>query len=309
MAYSIGSVTNGGGKLAHQNLLPVIEALANANGWTTMRYADTAGYDELILRGEGLSGTEQIFVGFRTYQSVAADYYNILAGTFTGYAPSEVFDMQPGRSLSGVCAHNLNIDHFITLNEQCITLGLKLGSPAVFEHAHVGRFLPYGTPAEYPMPLVNIGMLNAAAATRYSDTSHAFGYRGDRINGRIRDQAGAWIQASIHPWSEPMIAGDGTAGGVGHGRPTGGLYWMEPLQIHDANNVYGVIDGVFQVTGFDNQSERVIQLGGSYTVDDTGKTLVQVVAEILEDAEGRAFVVMQDVGRSGFNDHIALEMR
>ena len=309
MGYAIGTVSDGGGHLAHHNLLLAIKSLAEANGWVTLRHDDSTENHELILKGEGLSGDREIFVGFRTYQNVSADYYNILAAAFTGYSAGATFNDQPGAMFSGVPAHNLNIDYFMSINPQVITLGLKLGSPAVYEHAHVGYMLPYGTPQEFPVPLVCIGMLNGAAATRYSETVHSMGYRGNRANGRLRNQAGTWLQPLAMPWAEPLIAGDGTAASVGHGRPTGDLYWMEPVQLFDASNIYGVLDGVYQVTGFDNQTERVIQLGGSYVVDDTGKTLAEVVEEILDDAGGRAFVTLQDVSRTGFNDHIALELR
>ena len=68
MAYEISFTEPSGGKLAHQVMLERIRDLAALNGWTVLRFDDTSTNHELILKGEGLSGTEEIFVGFRTYQ-------------------------------------------------------------------------------------------------------------------------------------------------------------------------------------------------------------------------------------------------
>ena len=64
----------------------LLESHHSSNGWSTPRYVNpTDGSNrELIMRGVGLSGTEQIFIGFRSYHSVASDYYNLSVAAFTG---------------------------------------------------------------------------------------------------------------------------------------------------------------------------------------------------------------------------------
>ena len=67
MGYAIGTLTKGGGDDCHYKILGIIKILAEANGWTTLRYVNTGTDRELILKGVGLSGAEEIFVGFKTY--------------------------------------------------------------------------------------------------------------------------------------------------------------------------------------------------------------------------------------------------
>ena len=111
--HKIGFVDNSGGVLAHYKMLAEIKALAESAGWQTLRYETGAADRELILKGKGYSGSEEIFVGVRTYQNADADYYNLLAGAFTGYVAGNSFDSQPGAALSGVPAHNQRVDYFL----------------------------------------------------------------------------------------------------------------------------------------------------------------------------------------------------
>lgn len=303
MAYEIASLDNSGGVLAHYKMLAAIKALAEANGWVTLRYDTVSANRELILQGEGLSGTEEIFVGFRCYQDVPNDYYNITFGTFTGYVSGNTFQTQPGARLSGVPAHNSLIKYFMVCNAQRIAVCMRVGTP-VYEHGYVGKMFPYARPSEFPFPIINCGMLVGEAATRFSEVTHAFGYRGTRANFALRKPSGTWGEVDVHPWYNTYIAG-----GFYQVQPSDAGYFLVPITPGDsAPNVYGVLDGIWQVTGFNNAVENVVQVGGSYTVDPTGKTVDAVVNEVVVTAGGRAFVVLQDVSRTGFNDFIAMEM-
>lgn len=303
MAYSIGSVTDGGGKLAHQNLLPVIEALANANGWTTMRYdTSNAASHELILRGEGLSGTEQIFVGFRCYQNDFADYYNIAVAGFTGYVAGNTWEAQPGFLQSGVPAHNQRIDYWLIVNAQRIAIGMKVGTP-VYESAYVGKILPYARPGEFPYPLCVAGMLNGAAATRYSDTSHTMAFKGNRPNLRLRWLDGTWKQPLVHPWNNAWVGGSSA-----QLRDTNGQYPIMPVVLCEAvPNIFGELDGIGYVSNFNNIVESVVQVGGTPVVDNPAWT-AQERAEAIVLAGGVPWVCLQDVARTSFSDYFAMRL-
>lgn len=308
MAYDIDHVDNLGGGLAHEAMLARIQALAEANGWVTRRYINTGENHELILQGEGLGGQDQIFVGFRCYQDVAADYYNIAAAVMVGYVPDNAFAAQPGFVQSAIAANNNRIDYFLNVNAQRIALCLKVGTP-VYEHAYVGKILPYARPAEFRSPLACVGMLNGAPATRYSDTSnnHGMGYKGASARLNLRSQQGTWLQPQCWPWVNSYLGGSGTSTTNMAVRPTMGRYHLLPVQLTDTTpNVYGLLDGVYHVSGFDNATENVLQEGGT-PVDPTGKSVAQVVDEI-RAAGGRAFVVLQDAFRNGLSDYVALEM-
>lgn len=167
MASDVGFVTDGGSEgLAHWQMLLKIKTFAEAHGWTTLRYLNpTDGSPrELILLGTGLDGTKQIYIGFRTYHNVGADYYNLSVAGFTGYVSANSFVTQPGYIESGIPAHNARIDYWLAVNDQRITFGLKVGTP-VYEAGYAGFFFPYATPSQYPYPLVIGGMLNGVPTT------------------------------------------------------------------------------------------------------------------------------------------------
>jgi len=285
MAYEIGYVDNTGSEgVAHWQMLLKIKALAEANGWTTLRYLNPTPYTdpavnrELIMQGVGLSGTEQIYVGFRAYQNQSADYYNISVAGFTGYVAGNTFVTQPGYVESGIPAHNNRIDYWLIVNPQRIAFGMKVGTP-VYEHGYVGKFLPYATPGQYPYPLVVGGMLSGVAATRFSDTSHAMPYKGNRVNLRMRFVDGVWKQPECWPWNNTFLANTTQL------RDTGNNYPLLPVVINDSTpNVYGELDGIYFISGFNNAVENTL------TVD------------------GVDYVVLQDVGRNGFIDYIAMRL-
>lgn len=275
MANAVGYVDNTGGTLAHYKMLLTIKTLAEANGWTVLRYDDVSTNRELILKGVGLSGTEEIFVGFRTYHDVSADYYNLLAATFTGYVSANSFDTQPGAKLSGVPAHNNRIDYWLTLNAQRIVLAMKVGTP-VYESCYVGKMLPYSLPSQFPYPIVCGGMLNGAAATRFSDASHSIPYKGNRANFTLRTNAGSYDQVYAHPWQNAYLSAT---------RDTNNSYPLMPVVLNDnSGNIYGELDGIFFVSGFNNAVENTLSISGV------------------------TYVVIQDVSRTGFSDYYAMRL-
>lgn len=302
MAHAIGYVDNTGTEgVAHWQMLLTIKTLAEANGWTTLRYTNATPYTdktvirELILQGSGLSGTEQIFIGFRAYQDQTQDYYNLTAACFTGYVDANAFTSQPGFQECSLCAHNQRIDYWLAVNAQRILFGLKIGAPAVYEIAYAGKYYPYTTPAQYPYPMVVIGTLpGGLPARRYSDTGwdHGCGARGypgsstASPNGYLRDVLGNWTQFRSLPWTADFN------GSPTSRRDTGGYYsaLKAVLFTGSANNpggtgnVWGELDGIRYISGFNNVSENTA------TID----TVLNVM--------------LGDVWRTGIGDYFLLEM-
>lgn len=322
--YAIGTVTGGLGDEAHYKALEAIVDLAEASGWTRQRYVSSGAVQEWIGKAEGLSTTEEIYVGFRTYQDQTADYYNLLAGTFTGYVSGNSFDTQPNAKFSGIPAHNNAITYFITANEQRIVVALKVGTP-VYTSGYVGKLFPYARPSEFPSPLVCAGMLTAAAAVRYSNIDYRFPWEGFALgnvfnNMFLRTLNGLWVKQNVWPFSNGqsdvnVLAGIGTGGRRVLYPLNDTIYQIEPLVLHESYglggsvpvNVWGELDGVYFISGFNNGVENVLQIGGT-PVDQTGLSILDAVDDIIA-AGGRAFVVIQNVSRTGFRDYIALEMK
>lgn len=275
MPHEIGFVQNTG-TLAHYMMLEKIKTFAEANGYTILRY-DTASFNrELIMMAPGLSGTEEIFMGFRTYHDVGADYYNMTVAGFTGYVSGNTFATQPGAMLSGIPTHNNRIDYWLTLNAQRIALAMKVGTP-VYESAYIGKFFKYAFDGQYPYPVVCGGMLNGETSTRYSNTSHSIPYKGDRTNMRMRFNDGVWRQPQCYPWNNTVIAGAST-----NMRDTETQYPLIPVVLMDSQGTYGELDGIFFISGFNNVVENTLIAAG--------------------------YIVIQDVGRNGFIDYYAIRM-
>lgn len=282
MPHEIGFVQNTG-TLAHYMMLDKIKTFAELNGYTILRYDTAIEKRELIMMAPGLSGEEEIYIGFRCYQNTSADYYNMTAAAFIGYVPGNTFETQPGAMLSGVPAHNNRIDYWLTLNGQRIALAMKVGTPA-YESCYVGKFLPYATPGQYPLPLICAGMLNGEPATRFSDTSHSMPYKGNRTNFRMRFNDGAWRQPESWPWNNAYMARTGTSSTQSELRDTEGSYSLHPIIPNDNNGIYGELDGVFYISGFNNAVENTAVV------------------------DGLTHVVIQDVSRTGFIDYYAIRM-
>lgn len=300
MAHQIGFVDNTGSEgLAHWQMLLTIKTLAEANGWVTQRYnAPTDGSPrEWIAKGVGLSGTEEIYIGFRCYHSVSADYYNMAAAVFTGYVVDLTWENQPGKQDFAFAGHNQRIDYWLAVNGQRVLIGMKLGTP-VYEIAYAGKFFPYSMPGQYPYPVAAIGtMASGMPAMRYSDITAAHGCGGKGYysisgvgtagapNAAMRRIDGTWknfttLQYTADYNNSPALR-----------RDTGGYYASMPITLMDkiltgdiAQNVFGELDGLRYISGFNNLTENTVTIGG-----------------VLH-------VALQDVFRTGIGDFFLLEM-
>lgn len=279
MPHAIGFVDNVDGTLAHYKFLNVIRDLAVANGWVLLFEDQTSFNHQIMLQGPGVNGDEQIYVGFRTYHNVAADYYNISVATFTGYVAGTDWTQQPGGSYSGVPLHNQRIDYWLAVNARRIAFAAKVGNP-VYESGYVGKFLAYATPGQYPYPIALGGMLVGEAATRFSDTVHSMPYKGSRANMGMRFVDGSQVQPECHPWDNTTLTGTTT-----RLKDSDSQYSLLPVIMTNAvSGSFGELDGIYHVSGFNNAVENVITLSG---VD---------------------YVIIQDVARNGFNDFYAIRM-
>jgi hypothetical protein len=306
MGYAIATVTGGLGDEAHYKVLAAIRTLLLANGWTQLRYDISGANKELIMNSTGLSGTEDIYIGFKTYQSVGADYYNIAASCFTGYLSGNTWEGQPGAHIVASPCHNNAVTYFMTANAQRINMCFKVGTP-VYTFLEAGKFFQYARPGEFPSPLVIGGSFLGQLAIRFSDPGYAFpfyGFNGSDLTSEntnkglqyVRRPDGAWGQMYTMPFTQ----------GWTEMRPAGVNYQPQPIILYDSNNVYGELDGVTAITGFNNGPENVMQQGGT-PVDQTGMTVLQAVDAIIA-AGGRAHVVLQDTNRTAFRNFVALEM-
>ncbi|USR40000.1 hypothetical protein L1F06_000765 [Ectopseudomonas hydrolytica] len=149
-------------------------------------------------------------------------------------------------------------------------------------HQAVQRAIEGGTTLE-AYPVVCGGMLTGAAATRFSEATHSMPYKGNRFGLGLRSND-AWIQPQAYPWSNTWIAGTGASATSPNLRETDNIYHLLPIELHDAANIWGSLDGIFYITGFNNAVENTLVIDG----DD--------------------YVVIQDVSRTGHTDYYAMRL-
>ena len=280
MAIAIGFVDNTGSEgIAHYQMLLKIKQVAEANGWTTMRYDTSTANRELILRGPGLGGDKQIFIGFRCYQDASADYYNISAAAFTGYVAATPWALQPGYRASAIPAHNQRIDYWLQVNAQRINLAFKITGP-LYTSGGAGLFFPLAAPSQYPLPLYVAGMLNGEPATRYSDPAVQMAWKGNRAQLAIRWMDGSWKTPETYPWNNARVGG-----ATSQLRDTNNVYPTMRILITDATlgNI-GYLDGIRYVSNFNNTVESTVS------------------------ADGMDWVCIQDATRTSFNDYFCMSL-
>ena len=268
---------------AHNLLLAYIKTALEAESWVTQRYVCQGDNHELIIKGEGYGGLETIYIGFYTYQSVASDYYNMAVATMKGYTAGNNFINQPGIQYSGVPCHNQAIDYWMSINAARINGCLKVGTP-VYEHFGAGNFIPFAPPSQYPQPLFNAGMLTGMAATRFSNTTQSMPWKAvlNSYNFAIHTNQGEW-EDSFNVDTDKEIKTLRVLESLI--RPAESTYAVQPIYIYDTTpNIYGELDGIYLITGFDNVVENTIVI----------------------NAEN--YVVLQDVYRTGFGDYIAMKL-
>ena len=231
----------------------------------------------MILKSTGLSGLEEIYIGFKAYHNVTSDYYNITVAAFSGYTPGNSFETQPGYTAMSMPTHNTDIPVWISWNAQRVIVSARVNTPA-YVTLYAGKFFPYAMPSQYPYPVAVGSMLTAGAATRYSDTAYTMPYTGDKATFKIRAPAGAWIQPKCYPWSQDTLSEDEYI------RDTNGQYALVPVVMYDSNGIYGELDGIYYVSGFNNLAENTAVI------------------------EGKTYVFLLNRNLTGFADYFAMRL-
>jgi hypothetical protein len=287
-----------GGAVPHatdySDLLDLLVTFATAHGWTIVEDERlTAGKEHIILKGEGLAGTDEIFVGLRLYKNVSTDTYGLRLQGFTGYVAGVTFDAQPGaiqydgdaaaQTTPTVPLWNDTIPYWFVVNARRIIVVAKIST--VYEALYLGYLLPFALPGQWPYPLVVGG--SAKGALRYDATvnhSHfVIPYNMGAVGTiRLRDAAGNWISPQIQtsgvgfnqsgtwPYGEQWSASlqgwrnykktPGSASDVWPVHPVIIFFTDAAQQYRGA--ILGIFDGISHIGGLENAVENTVTIGG-----------------------------------------------
>lgn len=226
------------------------------------------------MKAPGLTGFGPCYINTHLYDRPTSDYYNLAITGATGFVGASDFDNQPGaRAALAVPLWNQPIPYWLNANGQRFTFTAKVDT--IYLAAYAGKIMTYGTPGQYPYPLLLAAPLPTATATRYSDAAVAVPYKGNRNQMVLRKADGGWAA----PYAWPYTKSDG--GTIYTFRDTNGSYSLMPITLHDNSNTYGVLDGIQFITGFNNGVENTATVGTE------------------------EWTVLQDVNKNGLNDFYA----
>ena len=257
MAYEIDTATD------YIDLLDRVRTLALAQGWAELRWTGT----ELIMRGPGLSGQDEIYIGIRTYADVTGDRYGWELRGYGGYDDAQQFNFQPGASPACYMPlWNGATPYWLVVNGQRIVLAARVST--VYEACYAGLIDRYMTPSQYPYPLYIAG--TSPSATRWSDTYGEHRHFGDpgpasylmHIDGSWRQYRNAYGSSGSREyernvWPQAPAIRESLDGG----------YLLVPLTLVEygptTRGIYGELDGCYWVSGWGQAAENIITVDGA----------------------------------------------
>lgn len=285
MAFEVGTATDHNDlidkiRIFLSTTLPLAErhiVLRNINEATTL--GDGGSEKTVIFQAPGLAASDQIFFGLKIYKSVSSDYYNCQIDGFTGYVAGNTFESQPGSIFGagqtglGITLWNQVIPYWLIGNGQGFICVAKIQNTYVTFGA--GFLLKYATFTQYPYPLVVFSNLTSAAATRYSITTWVNGWKGARQNLVLRFTDGVWKQPQVIAYQN--LQNIRNTNNNSNNAP--GYYGLHPLELSDTTgtgNIYGMLDGLFFISGFNNAVENTLTVSGTTYVVFRDGTLTGV---------------------------------
>jgi|ADGO01.1.fsa_nt_gi hypothetical protein len=144
------------------NALVTTDTVANASwgdstmtggglgAWTELDYNSTD--NTAIYQAPGLSGTEEIHIGFGYVADPGTDAYALTGWMFRSYNALLAHQSQPGHS--GLGYHpvwNTSIPYWFIANGQRVIIVTKIST--VYTASYLGKILPYGSRANGPVLL------------------------------------------------------------------------------------------------------------------------------------------------------------
>lgn len=246
MAFTSGIATNYLDLLNRLRQFVTQDMMPASERWSVVRWVPGPPA-ELVLQGPGLAGTDQIYVGIMSV--LGADFGNWKLRGFVGWNPAQTFDSQYNSSSDYYALLMLtSMPYWIVANGRRIIMVVKTGT--YYEMMHLGLFLPYATPNQYPYPLLVGGSFSSSV--RWSDTNHLRNLfpKSNGSSGAYYMPTGVWTSLSQSMWP-------GSWAGTVRECPDGS-YPLLPLILFGL----GEMDGCYAVPGFGNASENIVTANG-----------------------------------------------
>jgi hypothetical protein len=259
--------------------------------WTGSGRMPTA-QEDIVLRGPGLAGADQVLVGLRSDPQPTGDRYNYgIRGVVGVNSSATNWDQHTNASdpVYFYCG-NVAMPYWFIANGRRFIIVVRISS--TYQTAYGGLFLPYAPPNLYPYPLA-VGGCAAVNNGRYSDTGdqfHFFCDPGTAGNLKVLRYDNVWVafqnwttsdtpnrrnanQRTVAPWNPGWgtthYALDNVTQAVSYRQnflnkmqpAIGGDYALTPVSlVHyvDPKAILGVLQGVYHIPGFSISAESII---------------------------------------------------
>lgn len=241
----IGRLDNLDGQLAHTKLLYTIRSAAVATGDWELLYPSGSANIPFILKGRGYPGTEEIYIGFSSFTNPTYTTSGIYVAGLTGYVPGNIFSAQPGLRQAILNCDTELMDYWINISPQRICGAVRMLSNA-WQTFYVGFLNRYGLPSQFPYPMVVAGENNATTYNlNYNWSALSFPYKTQASTKVSMRNNMDWITPNIHPYSNAAMVNEITYRSRPGNTRTGDVFPLLPLILHNADGIYGELEGVY----------------------------------------------------------------
>lgn len=279
--------------------------VAAGDQWTTAWLADDSNSGnpndtDIVLRGPGSTGTDNIYVGLRREDNVPEDNSTFYVYGMTGVVPNaeqvtDHINVTP-RAVK-MFSKTTPMNYWFVASGRRFIVVIKVGT--IYQALYAGFFLAYGTLTQYSYPLfigaaAGDGGPTEAADWRDVTTKHSLFPFASYSEAATGWETSAWLLSPQGDWlrcaadratanvalgpnyfgtglglGESLIQ-DADTGGYGYKSVAarvveayGGGFALAPIslnQFNPADQALGVLDGVYQVTGRGQSPENLISV-------------------------------------------------
>lgn len=274
--------------------------VAAGQAWTTVWTAPAGAPNstDIVLRGPGMSGADQVHIGLRLEVDVPGDRFTILMTGMTGIlAGATEYDQHVNCTPYSVRMFlgSSPMGFWFVANGRRFIAVAKIST--VYQTIYGGFALPFSLPAAYPYPMFIGGMAGEGSASvdwRSVSADHTCFVRS--MYSSASYQPSAWLLSPEGLWLRATAYGSNTAGdvalgpdefgddtfGYGNGSFTtsyygykefkdrivqayGGNFPLYPITLMrsvPASQTYALLHGVYHVPGRGNSAENTVTAGG-----------------------------------------------
>lgn len=267
----------------YERLIAFLQTSGPGPGWDLID-SDTGVTS--LFRAPGLDSLQEIYIGLSVHSSVSDDAYALGIWQARDYNAALPATGQPGHSgVYYVPLWNTSMPYWAVANGQRLVIVPKVST--TYQGGYVGKFLPSGTPSEYPQPYYVAGCV-PSPTIRWSSISEDHRSFFDPGNSAVvgtpglqwrfvsnwRETSGEAAQTSGNfawPYQAaiPSEFGGGNTDSTTRYRELrenlDGSYNIKPIELVGLNpdlEAFGTLDGVYAVTGFNSGSENTVTIDG-----------------------------------------------